>query len=243
MSYRAKQASSNTASQFIEFALVSLLKEQEEPKNAIHTNLLAMQPLSKRSFSSVPKTDSFNTTDINKEDHDNESAAHNNRQDNLSTNIEGNSSFDPVREESVVTSSLKQLDRKKKGGPRSQKSTVRKKDGATLKRYRMRALLSLIDSNPSLSFSQSGNRLLLGSNSFQSGDQVDITNSVNLIHFLKNLQFHNKKLNGMERQIVETLLMVPITKEKVDHLKSLLLNRSAMQVIDNKVSSSKLSLE
>ena len=242
MSYRAKQASSNTASKFIEFALVPLLKELEEPKNAIHINLLAMQPLSKRSFSSVPKTDSFNTTDINKEDHDNESAAHNNRQDNLSTNIEGNSSFDPVREESVVRSSLKQLDRKKKGGPRSQKSTV-KKDGATLKRYRMRALLSLIDSNPSLYFSQSSNRLLLGSNSFQSGDQVDITNSVNLIEFLKNLQIHNKKLNGMERQIVETLLMVPITKDKVDHLKSLLLNRSAMQVIDDKVSSSKLSLE
>ena len=46
----------------------------------------------------------------------------------------------------------------------------------------------------------------------------------------------------MERQIVETLLMVPITKEKVDHSKSLLLNRSVMQVIDDKISSSKLSL-
>ena len=129
MSYRAKQASSNTASKFIEFALFSLLKELEEPKNAIHTNLLAMQPQSKRSYSSVPKTDSCNTTDVNKEDHgqllnysitpvenqhDSESAADNNRQDNLPTNIEGNSSFDPVREESVVNSSLKQLDRKKR---------------------------------------------------------------------------------------------------------------------------------
>ena len=258
MSYRAKQASSNTASKFIEFALVPLLKELEEPKNAIHTNLLAMQSLSKRSNSSVPKTDSFNTTDVNKEDHgqllnysvthlqnqqDNESAAHNNRQDNLSTNIEGSSSFDPVREELVVSSSLKQLDGKKKGGPLSKKSTVRKKDVATLKRFRMRALLSLIDSNTSLSFSQSSNRLLLGSNSFQSGDQLDITNSVNLKQFFKNLQIHYKKLNGMERKIVETLLIVPITNEKVDHLKSLLLNRSAMQVIDDKISSSKLSLE
>ena len=189
-----------------------------------------MQPLSKRSYSSVPKTDGCNTTDVNKEDHgellnysitpvhnqhDNESAAHNIRQDNLSRNIEGNYSFDPVREETIVSSSLKQLDRKKKRGPRSQKSTVRKKDGATLKRYRMRALLSLIDSNPSLSFSQSSNRLLLGSNSFQSGDQVDITISVDLIQFLKNLQIHNKKLNWMERQIVETLLMVPIKKKKL----------------------------
>ena len=141
MSYRAKQASSNTASKFIEFALVPLLKELEEPKKAIHTNLLAMQPQSKRSYSSVPKADSFNTTDVNKEDHgellnysitpvenqhDSESAANNNRQNNLSTNFEGNSSFDPVREESIVSSSLKQLYRKKKGGPRSQKSTVRK---------------------------------------------------------------------------------------------------------------------
>ena len=194
-----------------------------------------MQPQSKRSYSSVPKTDSFNTTDVKKEDHgellnysitpvenqhDRESAANNNRQDNLSTNFEGNSSFDPVREEWIVSSSLKQFDRKKKGGPRSQNSTVRKKDSATLKRYRMRARLSLIDSKPSLSFSQSSNRFLLGSNSFQSCDQVDITNSVNLIQFLKNLQIHNKKLNGMEHQIVETLLMVPIKKEKVDHLKS-----------------------
>ena len=142
--------------------------------------------------------------------HVSESAANNNRRDNLSKNIEGNSSFDPVKEESIVNSSLKQLDRKKKGVPRSQKSTVRKKDGATLKRYRMRALLSVIDSNPSLSFSQSSHRFLLGSNLFQSGDQVDITNSVNLIQVLKNLQIHNKKLNGMQRQIVETLLLVPI---------------------------------
>ena len=69
MSYRAKQASLNTASKFFEFALVSLLKEQKEPKIDFQTNLMAMQPQSKRSHSSVPKTDSFNTTDVNKKNH------------------------------------------------------------------------------------------------------------------------------------------------------------------------------
>ena len=87
---------------------------------------------------------------------------------------ERNFSFDNVRREDNVGSSLKELDRKKQESTRSNKSTFRRKGVAMLTRFRVRTLLSPIDSNPSLSLSQFNNCLLFGSNTFQSVDQISI---------------------------------------------------------------------